>query len=179
MVRLDGKSTVVELEVVQGDMPNFFVEAQTIADGRVHTEAKQIVVPPEKRVLNVDVEPSSAAYQPGEKAKVKIRLTDDAGSPVVGATVVTIYDKALEYISGGSNVGDIEGILRDGAASTTRRPKTTSTATRATSSRPAKNTCSRSGCSGTWSTTNLTLGRAQPRPAGLAVCEVGEQAVGP
>ena len=38
---------------------------------------------------------------------MKVKLTDSDGEPFVGSTVVTIYDKALEYISGGSNVGDI------------------------------------------------------------------------
>jgi uncharacterized protein YfaS (alpha-2-macroglobulin family) len=107
VVRLKGKSTIVPIDIQQGDMPNFFVEAQTISNGDLHTVARQIVVPPAKRVVNVDVVPSSPAYQPGQEAKVKIRLTDEAGNPVVGDTVLTVYDEALDYIAGGSNVGDI------------------------------------------------------------------------
>ena len=90
------------------DMPNFFVEAVAVADGRVYTEVKQITVPPEKRVLNVQIMPSAATYRPGEKAKVKIKLTDAQGKPFVGSTVVAIYDKSVEYISGGSNVPEIK-----------------------------------------------------------------------
>ncbi len=108
VVRMDGKSTVQEIGVVKKDMPNFFVEAVTIADGKVHTETKEIVVPPEKRVLTVDVMPSSETYKPGEKAKVRIKLTDFQGEPFVGTTVVAIYDKSVEYISGGSNVPEIK-----------------------------------------------------------------------
>mgnify|MGYP003755221747 CR=1 FL=1 len=108
VIRLDGKSTVEEIGVVQKDMPNIFVEAVTIADGRVHTETREIVVPPEKRILNVEVLPSKEAYKPGEPAKAKIKLTDATGEPFVGSTVVAIYDKSLEYISGGSNVADIK-----------------------------------------------------------------------
>ncbi len=106
-IRMDGKSTVLEIDVAQGDMPNFFVEAQTVSSGKVHTVVKQIVVPPAKRVVNVEVAPSAAAFQPGQEAAVKIRLTDEEGKPVVGDTVLTVYDQALEYISSGSNVGDI------------------------------------------------------------------------
>jgi len=108
VVRLDGKSTVREIDVVKKDMPNFFVEAVTIADAKVYSVAKEIVVPPEKRVLTVDVEPSSDAYRPGEKAKVKLKLTDFYGEPFVGSAVVSIYDKSVEYISGGSNVPEIK-----------------------------------------------------------------------
>ena len=108
VVRLEGKSTVEQIAVVTKDMPNFFVEALTVADGKVYTDTKEIVVPPEKRVLSVEVEPSSEAYRPGEKAQVKLKLTDFHGEPFVGSTVVAIYDKSVEYISGGSNVPEIK-----------------------------------------------------------------------
>ncbi len=93
VIRLDGKSTLQQIGVAKKDMPNFFVEAVTIADGKVYTEAKEIVVPPEKRILNVEIQPSKEAYKPGEKAKVKLKLTDFSGEPFVGSTVVAIYDK--------------------------------------------------------------------------------------
>jgi uncharacterized protein YfaS (alpha-2-macroglobulin family) len=108
ILHLEGKSTVREIEVVQRDMPNFFVEAVTVADGRVYSELKEIVVPPEKRVLNVVVEPSAADYRPGQKAEVKLRVTDFHGQPFVGSLVVAMYDKSVEYISGGSNVPEIK-----------------------------------------------------------------------
>jgi len=108
VIRLDGKSAVREVTVVKKDMPNFFVEAVTVAGGRVHSESREIVVPPEKRVLNVEVLPSAKDYKPGQKAKVKIKLTDFFGEPFAGSTVVSIYDKSVEYISGGSNVPEIK-----------------------------------------------------------------------
>jgi uncharacterized protein YfaS (alpha-2-macroglobulin family) len=108
LLRLRGKSTVVEFDVSKKDMPNFFIEAVTVADGRLHSELKEIVVPPEKRVLNVALEPSSAEYKPGQEAEVKLTLTDFFGKPFVGSTVLTIYDKAVEYVSGGSNVPEIK-----------------------------------------------------------------------
>ena len=99
LIRLQGKSTVEEVAVVQKDMPNFFIEAITIANGRLHTEVREVVVPPEKRVLNVEVLPSQKDYLPGAPAKVQVKLTDLAGKPFVGSTVLSVYDKSLEYIS--------------------------------------------------------------------------------
>jgi uncharacterized protein YfaS (alpha-2-macroglobulin family) len=107
VLRLQGKSFEQEVAVVQKDMPNFFIEALTVADGRVYTETREVVVPPEKRVLNVEVEPSQHEYKPGEKATVKVKLTDQDGKPFVGSTVLSMYDKSVEYISGGSNVPEI------------------------------------------------------------------------
>lgn len=108
LLRLRGKSTVEEIAVVKKDMPNFFVEAVTITDGNAYSEAKEIVVPPEERILNIEVLPSAETYKPGEKANVKLHVTEANGEDFHGSTVVSIYDKSLEYISGGSNVGDIK-----------------------------------------------------------------------
>jgi uncharacterized protein YfaS (alpha-2-macroglobulin family) len=107
-LRLSGKSTVVEVDVAQNDMPNFFVEAVTVSDGKVHTQVREIHVPPVKRILNVDVDPSADAYKPGQHAKVTLKVTDESGKPFVGSTVLSIFDKSLEYISGGTNVADIK-----------------------------------------------------------------------
>ncbi len=107
VVRLKGKSALVELAVTQKDMPNFFVEALTISNGQVFVENRQIVVPPEKRVVNVAVKPSAHDYKPGTKSGVKLKLTDLAGKPVVGSVVLAVYDKSVEYISGGSNIPEI------------------------------------------------------------------------
>ncbi len=106
--RLDGKSWVYEFEIKKGDMPNCFVEAWTIADGKFYRTTRSISVPPEKRVVNVDIKPSKAKYLPGGDAKVKVRLTDIDGKPVTGSVVMSIYDKSVEYISGGSNIPEIK-----------------------------------------------------------------------
>ncbi len=111
ILRLGGKSAVEEIEVVMRDMPNFFVEAITISDGKIHDEIREIAVPPAKRALNVAVTPSAASYKPGAPAKVRVRLTDFFGKPFIGSMVMTIYDKALEYISGGSNVPEIKAFF--------------------------------------------------------------------
>jgi uncharacterized protein YfaS (alpha-2-macroglobulin family) len=105
---LSGKSTIVPIEVAAKDMPNFFVEAVTLSDARVHTQVREIFVPPAKRIINVDVVPSADVFQPMQKATVKVKLTDENGAPFVGSTVLSIFDKSVEYISGGSNVPNIK-----------------------------------------------------------------------
>lgn len=110
-IRLKGKSTTVEVGVAANDMPNFFVEALTISNGKVHDQARDVVVPPEARIIDVKVEPSQPVYKPGDKAKLALKLTGPDGKPFVGSTVLTVYDKAVEYISGGSNVSDIKDVF--------------------------------------------------------------------
>lgn len=107
VVHLKGKSVVEEIGVVARDMPNFYIEALTIASSKVHTEVREVVVPPEKRIVNVEVLPSQTEYKPGQKATVKLKLTDLNGKPFIGSTVVTVYDRSVDYIAGGSNVPEI------------------------------------------------------------------------
>ncbi|MFN0129257.1 MAG: alpha-2-macroglobulin family protein [Verrucomicrobiales bacterium] len=107
LLKLAGKSSTQMITVALGDMPNFFVEAFTVSDGKVHSAMREIAVPPAKRVLNMEVQANAERYKPRDRAKVKIKLTDTDGKAFVGSTVVTVYDKSLEYISGGSNVPKI------------------------------------------------------------------------
>lgn len=107
IVRIRGKSIEEEIPITKKDMPNFFVEAFTVSDGRLFSATREIIVPPEKRILNLEVTPSSKEYKPGDGAVINVKLTDTNGEPFVGSTAVTVYDKALEYITGGSNVPDI------------------------------------------------------------------------
>jgi alpha-2-macroglobulin len=108
VLRLKGKSVEEEVAVVQRDMPNFYVEALTVSNGGVHTEVREVIVPPEKRILNVEVTPSATEYLPGQEATVKVKVTDAEGKPFMGSTVLTMYDRSVEYISGGSNVPEIK-----------------------------------------------------------------------
>ncbi|MDG1897964.1 MAG: MG2 domain-containing protein [Fuerstiella sp.] len=102
VLQLDGKSTTVDLSIARDDMPNIFVEALTIADGRIHSEVREIIVPPEKKIAHVEVLPSAKRYRPGDEATVRLKLTDLDGKPFVGDTVLSVYDASLEYIAASS-----------------------------------------------------------------------------
>ncbi len=102
ILRLQGKSTVVSIPVSVADHPNFFVEALTIADGQIHSQIREIIVPPQERVTEVDVQPTADRGRPGDDAEVRIRLTDLNGNPVSGNVVVSVYDASLEAIAADS-----------------------------------------------------------------------------
>ena len=82
VLRLQGKSITQTIAVAKKDMPNFFVEALTVSDGKVYNELREVTVPPEQRILNVEVLPSAEKYQPGQPATVKIKVTAQAGQPL-------------------------------------------------------------------------------------------------
>ena len=106
-LKLEGKSTTHRFKLTEADQPNLFIDAYTVSDAKVHQVTRQIVVPPKKRIATVELIPDTETYLPGQGAKVKVRVKDADGKPFTGQVVLTAYDKALEYISGGSNQEDI------------------------------------------------------------------------
>ncbi|WP_437193024.1 alpha-2-macroglobulin family protein [Planctomicrobium sp. SH527] len=111
ILKLSGKSEIVEIPVEAKDMPNFYVEALTISHGEIFNLSRELMVPPEKRVLNVEVLPSNEKYLPGQEAEIQLKVTDAQGNPFAGSLVVSVYDRAVEYISGGSNIEEIKSFF--------------------------------------------------------------------
>lgn len=106
-IQLDGKSSEFEVPVDLRDMPNMFIEGITVHGAEVHKAVKQILLPPVSRMIEVTLEPAKTKVKPQEKSSLRVTLKDADGKPVTGTTVLTIYDKSLEAITGGSNVGPI------------------------------------------------------------------------
>jgi hypothetical protein len=107
VLRLTGKSSVVEVPIAAGDAPNVFVEAATVSDGKLHTVVRQLAVPPESRVLTVDAAPSATAFLPGQEGSIKVRITTADGEPLVGEVTVAVYDKSVEALAADVLPGDI------------------------------------------------------------------------
>ena len=105
-VTLNGYSALFEVPVHKEDQPNFFVEVMSIFEGEMHTVWKQIVVPPEKKVINVSAVPEAIRVKPGSSVPLTITLTGLDGKPVSGAAVtVAVYDKSLEALAPGAIPG--------------------------------------------------------------------------
>jgi hypothetical protein len=106
-IQLDGKSLEVDVPLTLQDMPNMFIEGITVHGAKVHTAVKQILLPPVSKMIDVTLEPAKPKVKPQEKSSLRVTLKDAEGKPVSGTAVLTIYDKSLEAITGGSNVGPI------------------------------------------------------------------------
>jgi uncharacterized protein YfaS (alpha-2-macroglobulin family) len=97
-IDLPARSTVVDVPIEAKHVPNFFVEATLVRDGRVHTEARELFVPPVRELLNVAITTDKPVYRPGETGKVSVAVTDADGQPVSGQVALTAYDRAVTYI---------------------------------------------------------------------------------
>jgi len=107
-IQLDGKSLEVEVPLDLRDMPNMFIEGVSVFDAKVHTAVRQILLPPVSKLIEVTLEPAKNRVKPQEKSSLRVTLRDTGGKPISGTAVLSIYDKSLEAITGGSNVGQIQ-----------------------------------------------------------------------
>ena len=98
LVRVPGGHTIVDIPVQEGDKPNFYVEATTVSDLRVHEQAVSICVPPEDEVVRVAVATDKPEYRPGEKAIVNLAATAPSGEPAQVQVVLSAFDKSVLYI---------------------------------------------------------------------------------
>ncbi len=110
-IRLENGTALHDLKIAAADRPNFFCEVLTVYNGRVLSETREIFVPPADKALTVEVKADQDSYTPGARAIFNIRVTDADGKPVEGRSVVSLYDRSVEYIAGGSNVGDIRAFF--------------------------------------------------------------------
>ncbi len=97
-IEIPSRSTVVDIPIEAKHLPNFFVEATLVRNGRVHMESRELFVPPVEGLLNVSVRTDRETYKPGEKGKVRVEVTDHSGKPVEGQVTLTVYDEAVTYI---------------------------------------------------------------------------------
>ena len=113
VLRPDGGETIFELPIADADAPNIFVEAFTVSGGRLHSVVRRLAVPPAERVLEVAVTPAADRYEPGEEAAVTVAVTDKSGEPVAADVALTVYDRAIDQIAGGSNADPIREAFWD------------------------------------------------------------------
>lgn len=106
-IQLDGKSLEMDVPLDLRDMPNMFIEAFTVYNAEIHSTVRQVFLPPVSKMIEVTLQPAKDRVNPGETSSLQIQLRDSEGKPIRGTAALTIYDKALEAITGGSNIGPV------------------------------------------------------------------------
>src|SRR5262249_41297490 len=102
---IPGHARVVEVPIRDNDVPNRFVGGTVVHEGVVHTENCQLIVPPVRDLLTVEVAAEKRVQRPGEPGKFQIKVTDAEGQPVSGDLALAAFDKAVTYIAQESALG--------------------------------------------------------------------------
>lgn len=111
IIKLENGMAVRKIKLIEQDMPNIFVEAEMVYNGERFRDVAELRIPPDRKILNVNVSPSKPYFAPGTEGALNLKITGADGKGVKGIFTLTVYDKALEYISGGSNVQDVRKLF--------------------------------------------------------------------
>ncbi|HXU77863.1 MAG TPA: MG2 domain-containing protein [Methylomirabilota bacterium] len=98
IVHLDGTVKLIELPIEEKHVPNVFLSATLVDDRQIFTDVKQVVVPPTKNFLTVDVKPDRPQYLPREDGTFTVTTRDEAGNPVPAEVAFSLVDESVFYI---------------------------------------------------------------------------------
>jgi uncharacterized protein YfaS (alpha-2-macroglobulin family) len=98
LLRLNGTSKLVYLPVGNKEVPNIFLNALMVSERQLFMDNKEVVVPPVKHFLNVEVKADHDQYQPGEEGTLKVTTRDDSGRPVAAEVALGLSDSSVFYI---------------------------------------------------------------------------------
>ena len=69
-----------------------------VSDAQLFADTKQVVVPPVRQFLAVDVKPDREQYQPREEGTLSITTKDADGRPVSAEVALGVFDESVKYI---------------------------------------------------------------------------------
>jgi uncharacterized protein YfaS (alpha-2-macroglobulin family)/tetratricopeptide (TPR) repeat protein len=96
---LEHRTTFVKIPVTDAFVPNSKVHVVVVRDGQVFADERELVVPPTRKVMTVEVRPDKETYRPGEKGSVVITARDYEGKPVKGEFSLAMFDQSILYIA--------------------------------------------------------------------------------
>ena len=100
VVHLDGTVKLMRVPIGEEHVPNVWLGATMVADRQGFSAQKELVVPPVRQFLDVEVTHASATYMPGERGRLDVAVRDHAGRPVAVDLSIAVVDEALAYIQG-------------------------------------------------------------------------------
>ncbi|MDQ3474157.1 MAG: alpha-2-macroglobulin, partial [Acidobacteriota bacterium] len=98
VVHVSGTAKLIELPIEEKHVPNIFLNAAMISDAQLFATTKQLVVPPVRQFLTVDVKPDRDQYEPRQEGTLWITTKDADGHPVAAEVALGLIDESVKYI---------------------------------------------------------------------------------
>ena len=98
VVHVHGLTADIALQPPEGVQ---FVNAQAFVpeENGLDVASAQVAIDPGPTTLNVNVRASKASYQPGDRARMRIHVTDDRGNPVSAEIGIGVVDQGIYAIA--------------------------------------------------------------------------------
>ncbi|HVR76232.1 MAG TPA: MG2 domain-containing protein, partial [Planctomycetota bacterium] len=98
LVHLTGPVKLIELDIEEKHVPNIFLGAVLLSDREVFQDTQQVVVPPVRHFLDVEVTADRSEYLPREEATLGVTTRDRDGKPVSAEVSIALVDESIFYI---------------------------------------------------------------------------------
>lgn len=98
LIHLTGTVKLVELPIEERHTPNIFLGAAMVSDREFFVDNKQVVVPPTRNFLTVEVTPDRDQYRPRDEGRLTVTTTDHDGKPVSAQVALSLVDESVFYI---------------------------------------------------------------------------------
>ncbi|HVT45659.1 MAG TPA: alpha-2-macroglobulin family protein [Thermoanaerobaculia bacterium] len=98
LVRTTGNVKLIELKLGDEHIPNVFLTASMVMDLQLHQDTKEIIVPPVRKFLSLDVTADREEYQPREEATLTVTARDAGGKPVTAEVSLGVADESVYAI---------------------------------------------------------------------------------
>ncbi len=95
VVRLNGTSRLLEIELDDRHRPEFEIQATRVGDFRVHRASVTVVAPPASKLLDLELEFAGEHFAPGTDASLRVKALDANGDPVSTTFSIAVVDQAL------------------------------------------------------------------------------------
>lgn len=96
---LPQRTNFLHIPITDAFVPNSMIHLVVVRNKQIISDEKELIVPPKRKVLNVQLVPDKATYKPGDKARFDIFATDYKGLPVRGEFSMSVFDESILYIA--------------------------------------------------------------------------------
>jgi uncharacterized protein YfaS (alpha-2-macroglobulin family) len=100
LIKIEGNIGFIELDAKKSYSPNFFIHVFGNNGKEFYDRNKEIRVKFLEDKLNIVIESLKDKYAPGEKAKIKVKVTDSNKNPKEAEISVAVIDEALLALQG-------------------------------------------------------------------------------
>jgi uncharacterized protein YfaS (alpha-2-macroglobulin family) len=98
LIHVTGTAKLIELPIEEKHVPNIYLSAAMVSDAQLFVDTKQVVVPPVRQFLTVEVKSDREQYQPREEGTLSIVTKDADGKPVSAEVALGVFDESVKYI---------------------------------------------------------------------------------
>lgn len=98
LVRMSGRVKLVELDITEREVPNVYLSATMVHERNIHIASQQVVVPPIRNFLTVEVKSDKPQYQAREDGILEVTTRDHNGKPVAAEVSLGLVDESVYYI---------------------------------------------------------------------------------